>query len=477
MLGRAAGYCSGRINTAAVGRSGDVAGAGRPLEWRHHLADLGGTTLLQALAYRDFRLFWAGLTVSSIGAWMQVFALGLLLVQLAQRDGDIALAPFYLGLTGLARAVPGLALTLIAGAVADRTDRRRLLLLTQGVMSVNASLLALATIAGVVNLWDVMLAAAVQSAAFAFDAPGRHSMLPRIVPPTALSSAIGLQSAAFNSAQVIGPLLAGILYFPLGIGGLLIANAVSFSVILVALVLMKPIPRVGTPTHSVFGSVADGMRYLKRNVRATWLLALTATALFATGSFTALLPAVAQEQTYRGMSWLSLLLAACGLGALTGSFLLMRLGRSRHVGRIYAGATIFNGLAIVFFALSLRPGFALATAFAAGLAATLMAGLANGMLQSTITDEYRGRVMSFFSFQFIALTPAGQLVLGALGTSLGIHAALIAAGAVAFVVGLFGAIRVHVVRDWKPVREPAQPALQPAGLTPNITLGEASALK
>lgn len=408
---------------------------------------------------------------------MQIFALGILLVQLAERDGDIALAPFYLGLTGLARAVPGLVLTLIAGAVADRTDRRRLLLLTQGVMSVNASLLALATVAGVVNLWDVMLAAAVQSAAFAFDAPGRHSMLPRLVPPHALSSAIGLQSAAFNGAQVVGPLLAGLLYFPLGIAGLLIANAASFIVILVALVLMKPIPRVGTPSHSVLGSVADGMRYLKRNTRASWLLALTATALFATGSFTALLPAVARDETYRGMSWLSLLLSAAGLGALVGSFLLMRLGRSRHVGRIYAGATIFNGLAIVFFALSLRPGFALATAFAAGLAATLMAGLANGMLQSTIAEEYRGRVMSFFSFQFIALTPAGQLILGALGTPLGIHAALIAAGSVAFVVGLFGAIRVHVVRDWKPLREPAQPRQVPAGLTPNITLGEASALK
>jgi MFS family permease len=414
------------------------------------------------LGFRDFRLFWTGLTISSVGSWMQIFALGILLVQLAERDGGIGLAPFYLGLTGLARAVPGLALTLIAGAVADRTDRRRLLLLTQGIMSVNASLLALVTLAGVVTLWDVMLAAAVQSAAFAFDAPGRHSMLPRLVPSKALPSAIGLQSAAFNGAQVVGPLIAGILYFPLGVGGLLIVNAASFAVILIALVLMRPVPRVGTPTHSVLGSVADGMRYLKRNTRGSWLLALTATALFATGSFTALLPAVAGDEIYRGVSWLALLLSATGLGALTGSFALMRLGRSRHVGRIYASATIFNGLAVVFFALSLRPGFALLTAFAAGLAATLMAGLANGMLQDSIADEYRGRVMSFFSFQFIALTPAGQLVLGGLGTALGIHAALIAAGAVSFAVGLFGAVRVHVVRDWRPSFREHTPPLLPA---------------
>lgn len=407
---------------------------------------------------------------------MQVFALGILVVQLAEKDGNVALAPFYLGLTGLARAIPGLALTLIAGAVADRSDRRRLLLLTQGIMSVNASLLAVVTFAGVVTLFDVMLAAAVQSAAFAFDAPGRHSMLPRLVPSHAMSSAIGLQSAAFNSAQVVGPLLAGILYFPLGIAGLLIINAISFVVILVALVLMRPIPPVSAPTHSILGSVGAGFHYLRDHSRVKWLLALSATALFATGSFIALLPAVAGDQLYRGFNWLSLLLSAAGLGALVGSFVLMRFGHSRRIGVMYGVATIFNGLAIILFALSLRPGLALLTAFAAGLGGTLMAGLANAMLQGTISDEFRGRVMSLFALQFIALTPAGQMVLGALGTPLGIHAALIAAGAVCFVVGLFGMIRVHEVRDWRMTREPVvSQTLEASALSGNVTLGEASA--
>ena len=411
---------------------------------------------------------------------MQVFALGILVVQLAQRDGDIALAAFYLGLTGLARAVPGLALTIIAGAVADRTDRRRLLLITQGIMSVNASLLALVTLAGVVTLMDVLLAAAVQSAAFAFDAPARHSMLPRVVPPRAVPSAIGLQSAAFNSAQVVGPLLAGILYVPLGVAGLLILNAASFITILLALVLMRPIPPTSTTHAPVLASVAAGFRYVRAHTRARWLLALTATALFATGSFTALLPAVAGAETYRGFSWLSLMLAATGVGALFGSFVLLRFGRSTRPGIIYTIAILFNGAAIVLFALSIRPGFVLVTAFAAGLGGTLMAGLANGMLQSAITDEYRGRVMSFFSFQFLALTPAGQLITGALGTALGIHAALVASGAVCFVVGLFGVIRVHEVRDWRAphaIPVPAPEPLQANALAGSVALGDASALR
>ena len=407
---------------------------------------------------------------------MQVFALGILVVQLAVKDGNVALAPFYLGLTGLARAIPGLALTLIAGAVADRSDRRRMLLLTQGIMSVNASLLALVTLAGAVTLLDVMLAAAIQSAAFAFDAPGRHSMLPRLVPPSVMSSAIGLQSAAFNGAQVIGPLLAGVLYFPLGIAGLLIINAASFTVILLALILMKPVPPTSAHRHSILGSVGAGFHYLAHHSRAKWLLALTATSLFASGSFSALLPAVAGDEIYRGLSWLSLLLSATGLGALVGSFMLIRFGGSHHIGWIYAGSTIFNGLAIVLFALSLRPTLALLTAFAAGLGGTMMAGLANSMLQGVISDEYRGRVMSLFAFQFVALTPVGQVVLGAIGTPLGIHAAFIAAGAVCFVVGLFGAIRVHELRNWRTAGTPVVPDdLEASARAGNVTLGEATA--
>src|SRR5205823_8535320 len=113
---------------------------------------------------------------------MQVFALGILVVQIAEREGTPELAPLYLGLMGLARAVPGLAFTLVAGAVADRVDRRRLLLITQSVMALNAAVLSAIVYAGLATVWIVLAAAAVQSAAFAFDNPSRQSMVPRIVP-------------------------------------------------------------------------------------------------------------------------------------------------------------------------------------------------------------------------------------------------------------------------------------------------------
>src|SRR5437763_5626835 len=124
--------------------------------------------LLDAFRSRDFRLFWAGLTVSNIGSWMQVFALGILVVQIADREGTPELAPLYLGLMGLARAIPGLAFTLVAGAVADRVDRRKLLIITQSTMALNAAVLAVLSFAGLANLADVLAAAPIHSVSFAF---------------------------------------------------------------------------------------------------------------------------------------------------------------------------------------------------------------------------------------------------------------------------------------------------------------------
>lgn len=380
---------------------------------------------------------------------MQVFALGILVVELAARDGTPERAPFYIGLVGLARAVPGLALTPMAGAVADRTDRRRVLLLTQTTAALVAAGLGVLIALGAIALWHVLVAGVIASAAFAFDAPARHSMVANLVPQRTLPSAIGLQSAAFNAASIVGPLAAGLLYLPLGTAGLLFVNAAGFLVIIGALTAMSPRPPVTAATHSMLRSVGEGVRYLRRNRAAAWLLVLTASSVAVSGPFTALLPAVAGNSTAGGASWLSLLLAATGIGAVTGSFAIMRLGRSPRIGRTYVGASVASGVAIVVFALSTQPLLTLAAAFGTGLATTLTAGLTNNMIQASVTDEYRGRVMSLFTLQFIGILPAGQLVLGALGTVLGIHAALVIGGTVATAVGLYAALRVGVVRDWR----------------------------
>src|SRR5439155_24267259 len=197
-------------------------------------ADPGRTSALAALLYRDFRLFWIGLLVSNIGTWMQQFGLGWLVVQLAIRDGTPQLGPLYLGFVGLARAVPGLAFGLFGGVVADRADRRRLLIVTQTSAAIVAAVLALLTITDRINIVEIVLLSAMNSIIFSFDAPTRQAMVPRLVPESQLMSAIGLNSAAFNGATLIGPLLGGVLIIPFGVGGLMLLNAVSYLAIVVA---------------------------------------------------------------------------------------------------------------------------------------------------------------------------------------------------------------------------------------------------
>ncbi len=386
---------------------------------------------------------------------MQVFALGILVVQIAGRDGAPELAPLYLGLIGLGRAIPGLAFTLVAGAVADRVDRRRLLMVTQTVMALNAAALAIIAYLGVANLWHVLIAAMIQSAAFAFDNPSRQSLVPRIVSLPFLPSAIGLQSAAFNGAAVVGPVLAGILYLPIGIPGLLAVNALSFAAILGALKAMPAITPSGTPTHSLLGSVAEGARYVRANPVLVWILIVAGTVFVVAGPASALLPAVAGESLWNGMSWLALLLGAMGLGSFAAAFGVMNVGRVRSLGTIFVFAATMNGLMLVLFALSTEPIFALAFALLTGFGGTLMAGTGNNMLQATTDDAYRGRVMSVWGFMFIGVMPIGQLALGALGSLLGIHAALAIGGAIASAAGLYASVRVRALRDW---RAPSRPA-------------------
>lgn len=409
------------------------------------------------------------MAVSNVGGWMQIFALGLLVVQIAAREGAPELAPFYLGLMGLARAVPGLALTLLAGAVADRMDRRLILLIAQSTMALSTALLAVVAFAGTATIPIVLLASAIHSAAFAFDNPARQSMVPRLVPLPMLPSAIGMQSAVFNGASIVGPLLAGLLYIPIGLPGLLAVNAISFVAIIGALFLMRPLPPIASRSVSILASVRLGARYVRRNPTLVWILVVSGTIFSTVGPMGQLLPAVAGESLYNGVSWLSLLLTALGLGAFTGALFVMNVGRFRRLGRLFVTGAIVNGMGLVAFALSSEPVVSLVVAYVIGLSGTLMAGMGNNILQATTTDAYRGRVMSVWGLLFIGIMPVGQLALGVLGSLLGIHTSLFVGGAVALSAGVYALLRVPAVVTWRSPRrlhlEEGEPVLTSSGAT------------
>ncbi len=415
----------------------------------------GRTSMLAALRYRDFRLFWFGLLVSNIGTWMQMFGQGWLVVQLAVRDGAPQLAPFYLGLVGLARAVPGLGLGLFAGAVADRADRRQLLMVTQTTAGLLALLLATLTASDTITIWVIVLISACSSAVFSFDAPTRQSMVPRLVPRQDLMSAIGLNQAGFNGPAIVGPALGGLLIGVTGVAGLFFVNAASYVAVVTALILMRPYP-TPIPKHptSMRQSVVDGVRYVRGDPVIRWVIVLAITASFLARPYIFLLPAVAQNVLHVGATELSWLMSSTGVGSLAGALLVANLGGVQRRGRLFIFATAGLGLTLALFALQRDLFAAVVAALLLGLTTIVFNGIANTILQTSSHEHMQGRVLSVMTMVFMGVMPLGQLALGALGSVFDVDTVLFVGGVVVAGAALYAMLRVSSIRRLVSTRRP-----------------------
>lgn len=413
----------------------------------------GRTSALAALRYRDFRLFWFGLLVSNVGTWMQMFGQGYLVVLLAVRDGVPQLAPLYLGLVGLSRAIPGLALGLFGGALADRTDRRRLLVVTQSAAAVTAGMLAMLAITGTINIVEILLLAALNSTIFAFDGPTRQSMVPRLVPERDLMSAIGLNSAAFNGPQIIGPVLGGLLFAPfaatptLGAGILFFVNAVSYVAVIIALLRMGPVAVTSRSGVSVLDSIREGLAYVRQDVVVRWIIILSACAALFVRPYIQLLPAVAHDLLHVGAVELSWMLAVSGVGALLGSFSTAMLGGFRRRGVALVASISGAGVFLVAFTMQRSLVPSLPILMVMGFGSMLFLGMANGMLQTRAPDHLRGRVMSVYTMIAMGLMPLGSMIMGSIGSFAGIGTGLLAGGIACTAVALYAAVRIRPLRE------------------------------
>lgn len=435
-----------RISAPDIGRERDASAAALAGVSDANLLEPGRTSTIAALASRDFRLFWTGLLVSSLGMWMQMFGQGYLVVQLAIRDGVPQLAPLYLGLVGLSRAIPGLTFGLFGGAVADRSDRRRLLLATQSAAAVIAGILAILTITEHINIVEVLLLGALNSMIFAFDAPTRQSMVPGLVPRQHLTSAIGLNAAAFNGAQLIGPLLGGLLYIPLGVGGLFAINAISYLAVVAALLKMEPPPILRRRDQSVLRSIREGLGYIRGEPVVRWVIILTAGSAILARPYPQLLPAVTEQILRVGAVELSWLMGASGAGSLVGALATASLGNLERRGRVLIGSAMALGLLLSAFAVQRTLLGALPLLALVGFSAMLFMGMANTLLQVRTPDHLRGRVMSVHTMVFIGVIPLGVMVLGSLGTFLGVDTAMFLGGLALTALAVFGAVRSQALR-------------------------------
>jgi len=357
-------------------------------------------------------LYWSSQLVSLIGTWMQSVAQGWLMHRLTG-------SPLMLGLLGFAQFLPVLLFSLFAGVLVDRFDRRRLLLVTQSLAMVQSVALAVLVTFGVAQPWMVLALAFVFGTINAFDLPTRQSLVFDLVGREDLSNGIALNSAAFNAARIVGPALAGLLVAGVGEAGCFWLNAVSYLAVLAGLLKMRLPARTVSTGGQVMVRLTEGVRYVwgQRGLRDLLLL------LGLMGGFgfqyNTLLPVYAQSILHAGPREYGVLVSAFGVGSILAALLMTRRLSRWDLRRNLLVGLVIAGLGQAGFAWSRQLPLTILMGFLSGFGLILYISTTNTLVQMTAADEYRGRVMSLYTFMFVGFAPFGALLAGSLAQRFG----------------------------------------------------------
>jgi len=372
--------------------------------------------------------------VSLVGTWMQSVAQGWLVYELTN-------SPFALGLVWFATYLPVLLFSLIGGVVADRLDKRKLLLITQTAAMLQALLLGFLTSSGLIQVWQIIVLALALGTINAFDTPTRQAFIVEMVGKEDLMNAIALNSSIFNGARIIGPAIAGGLISTIGVASCFYLNGVAFLAIIFGLLLMRldKIKREGG--ISVWKNLTEGLRYVRNNTIALTLVSLVAMASIFGLPYITLLPVFAKDilQTAAIKPELrySLLMVASGVGALAGALFLASLGEFRRKGWLLTWGNIFFPLILILFSVSRLFPLSLLLLVGVGWGLITQNATANTLLQTIAPDNLRGRVMSIYTLMFMGMIPLGSLQAGAVAEHFGAALAVALGGLICLLFALW----------------------------------------
>jgi MFS family permease len=402
----------------------------------HHARRLG----FGALAHRNFRLFFGGQMVSLTGTWMQSVAQGWLVLELTD-------SPFYVGLTAALGSAGVLLFTLYAGVIADRVNKRRAIIVTQSLQMLQAFALAALVLSGRVTVGGVIALAAALGVIAAFDIPIRQSFIVELVGKDDLMNAIALNTSVFNATRILGPVVAGLLIGPLGVGVCFLVNGISYLAVIVGLLAMRiPHSAFRIPSPSVWSGFLEIARFIHASRLVRTLIALTAVLSIFGFQLITMMPVFARDVLGVGATGYGLLMASLGIGALAGALGVAVLSRRIRKGpTMLVGGTAF-GLLVALFGQSPALPLSLLLGALAGLAMIVNNALTNTMIQTAVPDGLRGRVMGLYSFVFVGMAPLGAFQAGWVAEHWGAPAAvgiggLVCAAAVAGAGWRVGEIR------------------------------------
>ena len=365
-----------------------------------------------AFQYRNYRLWFIGQLASLVGTWMQITAQGYLVFELTHSS-------VYLGYVGFAFGIPSL-LTMYGGVVSDRVSKRKVLIIVQNIMMLLAFGLAALTFLKIVRPWHIVGMAFLLGIANAFDAPARQSFVLEMVDREYLTNAIALNSMMFNLARAAGPAAAGMAYAIWGPGWCFTLNGISFIAVIIALLLMKIEVRPPREIQSsVIADSKEGFLYAIRHPIIRLLLILVIfTSIFGLG-YSTLIPAWAVSVLHGDVSTVGFLQSAHGVGSLLGALTVAAYGNFARKGRmLMTGMFVFPLLLLVFSSVHWT-AFSLLALIGTGWGFMLVFNLANALVQTSVPDEMRGRVMGLYVMGFFGAMPIGALLAGFVAEKVG----------------------------------------------------------
>lgn len=385
---------------------------------------------VRALRHSNYRLFWSGALVANIGSWVRTTALGWLVL-------DLTGSAFLLGVVSFAQTIPVLLLSLPAGVLADRFDRRRVLFITQGLLLLLTLVLAILVATGHMTVTHLLILSILMGLAMAFNGPAWQTFITDLVRAEDLMNAIALNSAQFNLSRIIGPSLAGVLIAAVGLSLCFFINSATYMGVLLALALIRLRPAVAKPARtSMWAGIAEGLVYLRDEPTLRAIMLLTSALTIFGFPYAVLMPVMARDVLSQDAGGYGQLMAATGVGAFAGAVAVASLGRTLPRGRIILAGQMLFALSLLVFTLNRFFPLSLATLVVLGFSMVAYMTTANTVLQSATPEALRGRVMSVWTLAAFGLTPLGSLQAGALAGFFGAPVALAAGAVICILVGV-----------------------------------------
>ncbi len=381
-----------------------------------------------ALRHRNFRLFYTGQSLSVLGLWMHGIAQGWLVLELTN-------SAFYVGVVNALTKVPIMLLSFYAGVVADRMEKRKLIIICQAAAMALAFALAWLAFEGTVQVWHVMVLTTLVGMSFAFEIPARQAFIIDLVGKEDLTNAVALNSSSFNAARIVGPALAGILITSFGVAICFLINAASFGFSLLALAMLRLAPKERRTTdESAWMEMKDGLSFVRKDKTIFPLITLISTLALFAFPFEVLLPVFARDVMGQGAREYGWLVSAAGVGALVGALGLATVAARVSRGRLVLTSAVVFGASIVALSFTRSVWVAVVVLVAAGFSMILTTSNTNTLLQTIAPDNYRGRVMSTYTWAFLGVGPIGSLLSGWIAEHFGVPAALAVGGCMVVLV-------------------------------------------